>query len=438
MASSRLWQWVLTYALLAAVSYAQAGKATVRHHRVADSAAASPEVIATEKALDEKDYPRAKKMALAATAASPQEARAWFDLGLAERGLSEMEPAIESLRKAATLKPDFFEANLDLGLTLAAAGNNQEAIRYLRAATKLKPANPAAEDEGLFTAWLALAKILESQSPAESSAAYHQAAQLRPKDFGVHLAWARLLEKQNDPSGAEEQYEKALALDPHSTEALRGLVNVSLATQQTDKAGAALRSYLSTEPADAQAHVLLARILQQQKRSDEAAAELDAAQKLQPANPALKRELAGLFAEQGKYAAAEAQYRELAKASPRDAGLRYALGTVLMDERKFAEAEPQLIAAVELQPSLAEAYGNLATVAAENAHYELALRVLDKRAQQLPENAGTYFLRATSYDHLRQFKQASENYRHFLELANGRFPNQEWQARHRLIAIDHK
>ena len=145
-----------------------------------------------------------------------------------------------------------------------------------------------------------------------------------------------------------------------------------------------------------------------------------------------------LAAEQQKYGVAEVQYRELTKTSPQDADLRYALGTVLMDERKFAEAEPELIAAVELRPSLAEAYGNLATVAAENQHYELSLRALEKRAQWLPENAGTYFLRATSYDHLRQFKQASENYRHFLELANGLFPNQEWQARHRLIAIDHK
>ena len=48
-----------------------------------------------------------------------------------------------------------------------------------------------------------------------------------------------------------------------------------------------------------------------------------------------------------------------------------------------------------------------------------------------------FFLRATAYDHLRDFKDASTNYHQFLE-ADGKFPDQEWQARHRLIAIEPK
>jgi hypothetical protein len=49
-----------------------------------------------------------------------------------------------------------------------------------------------------------------------------------------------------------------------------------------------------------------------------------------------------------------------------------------------------------------------------------------------------YFLRATAYDHLRDYRKASENYHRFLEVANGQFPDQEWQAKHRLIAIEPK
>jgi hypothetical protein len=47
-------------------------------------------------------------------------------------------------------------------------------------------------------------------------------------------------------------------------------------------------------------------------------------------------------------------------------------------------------------------------------------------------------LRATAYDHLRDFKQAAANYHRFLDVANGQYPDQEWQARHRLIAIEPK
>jgi hypothetical protein len=39
---------------------------------------------------------------------------------------------------------------------------------------------------------------------------------------------------------------------------------------------------------------------------------------------------------------------------------------------------------------------------------------------------------------LRDYRKASENYHRFLEVANGQFPDQEWQAKHRLIAIEPK
>ena len=53
-----------------------------------------------------------------------------------------------------------------------------------------------------------------------------------------------------------------------------------------------------------------------------------------------------------------------------------------------------------------------------------------------PNSPSSYFLRATCYDHLRQFAQAVENYKAFLAVSNGQFPDEEWKARHRLIAIE--
>ena len=66
------------------------------------------------------------------------------------------------------------------------------------------------------------------------------------------------------------------------------------------------------------------------------------------------------------------------------------------------------------------------------------IKALDARAKLLPETPVGYFLRATAYDHLRDYKQAAVNYHRFLEAAKGQFPDQEWQARHRLIAIEPK
>jgi hypothetical protein len=60
------------------------------------------------------------------------------------------------------------------------------------------------------------------------------------------------------------------------------------------------------------------------------------------------------------------------------------------------------------------------------------------RAKYLADNPLTYFLRASAYDHLQDVKDAAANYHLFLNAANGKYPDQEWQAKHRLIAIEPK
>jgi hypothetical protein len=68
----------------------------------------------------------------------------------------------------------------------------------------------------------------------------------------------------------------------------------------------------------------------------------------------------------------------------------------------------------------------------------LTLKALDYRAKFLPEGPATYFLRATTYDNLKAVPQAVEYYQRFLAADAGKLPDQEWQARHRLMALDPK
>ena len=151
-----------------------------------------------------------------------------------------------------------------------------------------------------------------------------------------------------------------------------------------------------------------------------------------------KRDLADLYTSSGKHDRAEGMYRELLKTRAGDADLRYSLGQALLRQRKFPEAQEELIATLKLKPDLGPAYGDLATAASENKNYELAIKALDARAKFLPEIPVGYFLRATAYDHLHDRKNAAINYHLFLDSAKGQYPDQEWQARHRLIAIEPK
>jgi tetratricopeptide (TPR) repeat protein len=106
-----------------------------------------------------------------------------------------------------------------------------------------------------------------------------------------------------------------------------------------------------------------------------------------------------------------------------------------MHQLNYPEAQAVLLKAVQINPNLVQAYSDLAYAADQNKNYQLTIRALDARAKIQPETPGTLFLRATAYDNLRLYKPAAENYKLFLKAANGKYPDQEFQARHRLKAI---
>jgi tetratricopeptide (TPR) repeat protein len=118
--------------------------------------------------------------------------------------------------------------------------------------------------------------------------------------------------------------------------------------------------------------------------------------------------------------------------------LHRGLGQSLLRQKKFPAAQQEFLAAVKLKPDMGEAYGDLAFAASENKDYALTIKALDTRVKFLPEIPLTHFLRASAYDHLKDFKRASASYHLFLNTANGKYPDQEWQAKHRLIAIEPK
>jgi tetratricopeptide (TPR) repeat protein len=414
---------------------AQYSGQTVRHHRVAETAEVPPELTQAEDAIDKKDYAAAEPLLQKVVAADPANFQAWFDLGFVENALGKTDDSIAAYRKSVAARPDVFESNLNLGLQLAKTGQ-PDAEQYLRAATTLKPT--ANVDEGHARAWLSLAHVIEKTKPDEAIAAYQQAAELQPNDVEPHLSAAQLYEKQGKFADAVLEYRKALDLDPNSPDAMTGLANIDMHGQKWTDAEADLKKLVAVQPDNAAAHAQLARVLAAAGNNDEAAQELRTALKLQPNDAAAQRDLADLYVSAKKYPQAEAQYRELLKASPNDPALHYGLGKALMKQNKYADAQQEFLTAVKLKPDFGPAYGDLAAAAVENKNYQLAIKAADARAKFLPEVPASYFLRASAYDHLRDYKDASEFYHKFLEVANGKYPDQEWQARHRLIAIEPK
>jgi Flp pilus assembly protein TadD len=408
---------------------------TVRYHKVPAPDQPPSDLMQAESAIEKKDYNSAEPLLKKVVSSDSHNYQAWFDLGFVYNAQGKPEDSIAAYRKAVAAKPEVFESNLNLGLMLAKSGQ-PDAAQYLRAATTMTPTSEV--DEGHFRAWLGLAHAVEANEPEQAIDAYQHAAAIRPKDPEPHLSAGLLLEKEKKFADAEQEYKLVLAVDPSSPEALTALANLYMRGHQFGPAEEMLRKLLAARPDDAGAHMQLGRMLAADGQNDAAVAELQIALKIAPNDAGAQRDLADLSFAAAKYDVAEAEYRTLLNANPKDAELHHSLGRALMKQRKFADAEKEFMAAVQLKPDFGGAYGDLAGAADENQDYELTIRALDARAKFLPETPVTYFVRATAYDHLRAYKPAAVNYHKFLEVANGGFPDQEWQARHRLIAIEPK
>jgi len=407
---------------------------TIRHTRVLEEDTVSPEMKQAEEFIQKKNYAAAEPLLRKAVVGDPANYVAWFDLGFVENELGKVDDSIAAYRKSVAAKPSVFESNLNLGLQLAKTGQ-PDAEQFLRAATQLKPTSQAAE--GQERAWLSLGRVLEKTKPEQATAAYRQAAALQPKDPEPHLADGLLFEQENKFSDAEQEYKQALALDA-SSDALTGLANLYMRGRRFPEAEESLRELLAAHPELAAAHVQLGRVLAAEGKNDAAIAELEAGEKLAPGDQSVQRELADIYSTAGKNEQAEAAYRTLIAAHPNDAELHHSLGQSLLRQKKFPAAQQEFLAAVKLKPDLGPAYGDLAFAASENKDYALTLKALDARAKLLPDIPVTYFLRASACDHLKDFKQAAANYHLFLNTAGGKYPDQEWQAKHRLIAIEPK
>ncbi len=446
--------WVLA-ACLVVSALAQQTHTTVRHYRERIDAT-PPEIAQAEDAIQKNDFAAAETLLKKAIDKDPKNYQAWFDLGFVLNRVGRTGESIHAYRQSVAAKPDVFESNLNLGLMLVRV-NNPDGEQFLRAATVLKPT--AHVEEGQARAWIALAHSLENAKPEDALQAYRKASELTPKDPEPHLSAGLLHERRNEFSDAEAEYKQVLMLDPHAadphnnaaqkndphtmdpaiTEAAIGLTNIYMKANRLGDAEPLLRKLAAERADDFGIHLQLGRVLEAEGKKDEAIAEFQTVAKLAPADSDAQRELADLYSSAGKNDLAETAYRALVAAQPKDAELHRGLGRALLLQKKFPEAEQEFLIALRLKRDSPEVYVDLAFAASENKNYDLTIRALNGRAllnAEMP--AICFFLRASAYDHLRDYKQAALDYHQFLNVANGKYPDQEWQARHRLIAIEPK
>jgi predicted Zn-dependent protease len=412
---------------------AQTGASAPQDPASSQTAAPLAEPVANAEAdLLKSDWKSAEAALAPYLAAHPSDARALFDAGYVADAQNHTEEAIGFYRRAVESNPQSLQAHLSLGLLLARQGKFEEARPELLAATTLDPGELGPDLKA--RAFRALARIDAKTDPADASQDLLEALKLTPETAEDTLLAANLADASGEPETAEAAYRRVLTKDPKSAPANAGLAHLLIARKNYAEAETFLRAALEQSPDDLALSAQLATVLAAQDKAEA----LPLLQKLHADHPkeaSITRMLAQVLAEAGDFAGSDQFFVLLLAATPDDAFLLAAHGQNLLRQLKNPEAFKAFDKATQLDPANADAWSGLAFAASKTGQPSIAIHALTMRSQYLPEGPSTYFLWAISYDALHDKASAATYYQHFLDSAAGKFPDQEWQARQRLILL---
>jgi tetratricopeptide (TPR) repeat protein len=402
--------------------------------------AVAQQIRDAESDLEQQKYPEAETKLKVLAAARPTDAQVLYDLGYAQERNNEETDAAKSYAAAIASDATMAEPRVALGLLDARAGRKDAAHGELRAAADLSTASPELRGRALR----ALATLDETSDPSAAHEELAEALKLTPESPVDTLTAAEMAEKAGDPAGAEAAYRQVLAEVPQEPNATAGLAHVLQQQNKLAEAEQVLTAGLKSHPNDPRLLAQLANVDAAEDKPGEAVSLLEQARAEDPAlakEDSVTRLLARLKGLSGDNAGAAEIYAALAVADPGDPSLLDALGSAYVRLARYSDAEAALAKAVNQRAAFhddaawGEAAGHLAFAASRNNDPQITLQALAERATVLPNSPVTLFLEATAHDTLHQTKEAEKAYTAFLAVAEGKYPDQEFQARHRLIAL---
>jgi tetratricopeptide (TPR) repeat protein len=391
----------------------------------AQSLAQSPDYVAQGlKALDANQPAVAEPLFRKALEANPSDLQANFNLALV-LGMENKDPeAIAAWRKTLELKPGLYEAEINLGILLTRGHQPGDALPLLKEAAGAKPTEfrphfyygQALYDAGQF---------------AEAETEFRAALAANAKSAGANLGLARALLKQEKFAAAETGFRAAAALDPPLHNALLELAAAYDRTGHSAEAIAILREFPSNPTASKRMAELLVA-------SGNAKAAIPALEATVAQTPTTKNQMALIdaYRDAGMRDKMLAQLKIASASDPQNFDLHMSYGRNLRDQRQFRAAAGEFQAAARLKPDSVEAFNELAGVLILAEEYDAGLAALDRVHALGKDIPGDFYLRAITLDKLRRNKPALEAYKQFLAVAGGKYPDDEFRARQRVIVLE--
>lgn len=223
----------------------------------------------------------------------PQNAEAWYGLGITDRVMAEqelkqsansaragtmLETSEQAIGKAMQLDPGSVHARMILGESFRIAERYDLAVQEYEAATQQQP--------GLAPAWAGLAAAYSASGDDRNALqAASRAVASDPNDAGTNALIAGTYLRLSDYAKAEAYALRALRLEPHLSSAHVILAKIYLSHRQPRKALPELQA-AAKDDTDGATYYLLATTFRQLARPEEAANAMRKYQQLHSAHVA--------------------------------------------------------------------------------------------------------------------------------------------------------
>lgn len=253
--------------------------------------------------------------AKAALSATPSNAEARKNGGLALETMRRFDAAAEQYREALRLKPDYQSVHFDLGILLYDKGDLDGAIAEYKKAMALSQHN---SDASLNV------------------------------DVRVNLALA--YRRKNDLDSALRELREAKTLSPGDFRVRQDLGSVLMDQHRNADAVAEWRELEAMAPESVVCHICLGSALYNMAEYDEAMKEYKVATRLDPSDIMARRAVGRVYEAQQKYELALDEYREAKTMDESSVETRLCLARVLLQLKQPTLAAAELIEAIQAEP----------------------------------------------------------------------------------------
>lgn len=312
----------------------------------------------------------------------PANAGAHDQLAIAFQRSGDQDSAERELREAVRLRPDLSDVQRSLALLAMRKGDMATLEQCATALMNLQPAVP----EGYSLR--AISEINRKQFAAAEADA-HKAIEVGPQSQLGYVQMGNLKFVQKQYRDAASAFQAALDRDANSVDALRGLMNTSIAQNEVDRALAIAETQITKSPSNGDFYDLLGTALFYNKHDlSGAEAALKKSAELNQKNPDALLKLGQVQAAEGQVDEAIATSRQSLQKFPHEVNFLLLLGEFYQSKQDWPNAGDSYQKALVLAPENALASGKLAYVMLQSGqNLDVALSLAQTARRGLPTSA---------------------------------------------------